>query len=373
VHFEFKVEERATHYTVVNTGDSRGSLDLASATYAWKFTPPDNDPACNNRGVLTGTGKEFVWRHGNKGDSISDDACNHDIGLPGSGHTGDVDVTVKDAKWSCTAGYTGTQAADGSPTGNGTDGDCVNIAPPPVKARDCDVERAALAAANAEVDARNKALDEFEPRRREQQKQLKEAWEQLIAAETTVIAGYVDFVKHALPFVKVAKERVDDAVKVDIEMEATFRRLYKEYEAALAARRRAEKALAACLGDTVRRSQAVQHIVDCRQQRIAAARAQALLSVYRSVSRSVQRVDLAGARTKLLDAKKLIVRARSVSGGGTGEVKLDQRLSLAGVSAGRAADAVGALLAANARLAAKVKPAQKQVTAAKAALAACQK
>ena len=126
VHFEFRVEERATHYTVVNTGNSAGELDLAHASYVWTLKPPENDTACNNDGTLTGIGNEFVWHHGNEGDPISNDHCNHDGDAIGpTGHQGTVSVEVSDAKWTCTASYTGTQRADGNASGDGPDGDCL--------------------------------------------------------------------------------------------------------------------------------------------------------------------------------------------------------------------------------------------------------
>jgi hypothetical protein len=373
IHFEFRVEERATHYTVVNTGNARGTVDLANATYAWKVAPPDNDPTCNNRGVLTGTGKEFVWRHGNKGDPISDDACNHDIGLPGIGHPGDVDVDVKDARWSCTAGYTGTQAADGSPTGDGPAGDCTNIAPPPTKARDCDEERAALAAAKAKEDALARAIADLRLRWKEYGRQLDEVNDELNAARSSLSGFAVDYVKFVVPFLDHALDKLAELRKVGVELDAAFKKLGKADAAAAAARRHAEKALAACLDGKPRQAQAARREADCRAQRIAAAKAQALLSVYQSVSRSVGRVGLAGARTKLLDARKLMARAQSVSGGGAAEMKLDKRIASAATAAGRAADALARLIAANARLSANVNPARQEVAKATAALAACEK
>ena len=132
IHFDFRSDEFATHYTVVNTGDPNGSVDLANANYVWKLKPPENDSTCDNHGTLTGTAKEFVWKHGNVGEPGHDDGCHHDIGLPGSGHQGTVAVQVQDGKWVCDASYTGTQAADGSASGNGPPGDCfVPVAPPP--------------------------------------------------------------------------------------------------------------------------------------------------------------------------------------------------------------------------------------------------
>jgi hypothetical protein len=86
IHFEFKSDEFATHYTVVNTNDPGGSVDLATATYAWTLTPPENDKDCNNHGILASTASEFVWKHGNFDEPGHEDGCHHNINLPGSGH-----------------------------------------------------------------------------------------------------------------------------------------------------------------------------------------------------------------------------------------------------------------------------------------------
>jgi hypothetical protein len=138
IHFEFRIEERATHYTVVNTGDSAGSMNLDLASYDWKLEPPENDMECNNHGTLRGQGKEFVWRHGNEGDPISNDHCNHAGNTVGpSGHPGTVSVLLDDGKWTCSAEYTGTQRADGNASGDAPDGDCTPV--------DCDQLRARAA------------------------------------------------------------------------------------------------------------------------------------------------------------------------------------------------------------------------------------
>jgi hypothetical protein len=134
IHFEFKLDEFATHYTVVNTLDPAGLLDLADASYRWTLKPPDNDTGCNNHGVLSGEDKEFVWRHGNVGEPGHDDGCHHDVGLPSNGHPGKVSVQVADRRWFCTVEYTGTQAADASAVGEGTPGSCTaqpSSQPPP--------------------------------------------------------------------------------------------------------------------------------------------------------------------------------------------------------------------------------------------------
>jgi hypothetical protein len=131
IHFEFRQDEFATHYTVVNTGDPNGTVNLAGANYVWTLKPPANDPSCNNHGTLTGTANEFVWKHGDVNEAGHDDGCHHD-GLGLNGHEGTVSVQVQDGKWVCNASYTGTQGVDGSPSGNGPAGDCfAPVAPPP--------------------------------------------------------------------------------------------------------------------------------------------------------------------------------------------------------------------------------------------------
>ena len=133
IHFEFKSDEFATHYTVVNTLDPAGLLNLADAAYSWTLRPPVNDLTCNNHGALNSKDKEFVWKHGNVGEPGHDDGCHHDIGLPGYGHQGTVSVDVADSRWFCHAEYTGTQATDGSPIGEGPAGSCnpQPTSPPP--------------------------------------------------------------------------------------------------------------------------------------------------------------------------------------------------------------------------------------------------
>jgi hypothetical protein len=132
IHFEFRLDEFATHYTVVNTGDPNGSLDLANANYVWTLAPPRDDSTCNNHGNLTGTAREFVWKHGDVDQPGHDDGCHHPNDLPGTGHQGTVSVQVQDGKWVCNASYLGTQGADGSASGNGAPGDCfAPVAPPP--------------------------------------------------------------------------------------------------------------------------------------------------------------------------------------------------------------------------------------------------
>ena len=100
----FVQSEFATHYKV-DASDSAG----LPITYAWTFTPPTVDPACNNYGNLTSSSNEFIWRHGDQ------DHCDH-TKQGALGHLGVVSVVVSDASSRCTGSYGGTEGANGSPT-----------------------------------------------------------------------------------------------------------------------------------------------------------------------------------------------------------------------------------------------------------------
>ena len=372
---EFRVEARATYYTVVNTGDARGSLDLEHAEYAWTLTPPTNDPTCNE--VFGSNFNRFFWFHGNVGDPIQDNGCHHDVGLPGSGHQGDVDVVVKDENWQCAAGYTGTQAADGSPTGDGPDGDCTKIAPPP-KAPDCDDKKAAFARAEAALRALKEELRKAEAARENARDRLIDAYDHLNALGTSITESAGLFVEtaHDRAFAAV-KEAQAAVVRVDTLIEGKGGLKDREYKAEKSWRT-AKQALEDCLeGKSLRRSirrvQTTSSGAVCGSQQVALAQAQARLSVHQSVSRAFGRIDLAGARSKLLNAQRLLVDARTRVPAGSKTRKLEQALGRAEASLGRAAAAIGKLDALGRSIAAKVKPEQRQVAKAKAALAACQK
>jgi hypothetical protein len=109
----FSDPDRATTYSVKPTADAG-----AQVTYSWTLVviapagqvDPNKgvDIGCNNHGVLTGTDKTFVWHHGNTGDPLHDDGCNHD--LQGKwGHQGLIAVVVRDGLGNqCTATYKGS-------------------------------------------------------------------------------------------------------------------------------------------------------------------------------------------------------------------------------------------------------------------------
>jgi hypothetical protein len=115
----FSDPDRATTYSVA-VHETEGS---ATVSYSWTLTLEAVDPnvnvdgltfdaECDNHGVLSGTASTFVWHHGNKGDPLHDDDCNHD--LQGKyGHQGLISLTVNDsAGWRCNATYKGTLSSD---------------------------------------------------------------------------------------------------------------------------------------------------------------------------------------------------------------------------------------------------------------------
>jgi hypothetical protein len=120
IHADFSDPARATTYSVLDVNESDST---AKVSYQWTLTLEAIDPNvyvngvsvdtdCNNHGVLNGTDSTFVWHHGNKGDQLHDDGCNHD--LQGKyGHQGLIAVTVTDsAGWRCDTTYKGTFSSD---------------------------------------------------------------------------------------------------------------------------------------------------------------------------------------------------------------------------------------------------------------------
>jgi hypothetical protein len=111
---QFVEAERATHYTVPTVKAQKG----AEITFKWTLTlekvdlDKPVDPGCRNRGVFTGTAREFIWYHGNIGDAVRDDGCTHP--LQGKfGHQGLIFLLVtSDAGWRCTATYKGTLSSE---------------------------------------------------------------------------------------------------------------------------------------------------------------------------------------------------------------------------------------------------------------------
>jgi hypothetical protein len=111
IHAAFDSELRKTTYSVPTVSDP-------SATFQWTLviTAPLGqvdpnvplDPGCNNHGALAGLDTTFVWHHGNAGDPLFDDGCDHN--LQGKwGHQGLIVVVVSDSQGDhCTATYMGT-------------------------------------------------------------------------------------------------------------------------------------------------------------------------------------------------------------------------------------------------------------------------
>lgn len=103
--------DEATRSTTYRVDLSGGQQPLR---YAWQLTleavDPSKpvDPGCDNDGVASGSEPMFVWHHGNRGDPVRDDGCDH--ALQGAfGHQGLVTVTVTDAAGiQCVARYRGS-------------------------------------------------------------------------------------------------------------------------------------------------------------------------------------------------------------------------------------------------------------------------
>ena len=101
VEATFDPNLRATFYTI-NVSERGGG----TPTYSWKLTPPKADPTCN--AFSTVKPNEAVWHHSDT------DGCNHALMGP-AGHLGTVTVAVKNAFWTCTATFFGTNTTSGPP------------------------------------------------------------------------------------------------------------------------------------------------------------------------------------------------------------------------------------------------------------------
>jgi hypothetical protein len=136
IHADFDGDLKQTTYSLPTVSDP-------NATYQWTLiiTAPVGqvdpnkgvDLGCNNHGVLIGADKTFVWHHGNKGDPLFDDGCDHD--LQGQwGHQGLITVTVSDSAGDhCAATYKGTFSTDANATlgqNAASDRVCTNVPPP---------------------------------------------------------------------------------------------------------------------------------------------------------------------------------------------------------------------------------------------------
>jgi hypothetical protein len=120
INANFVEAQRSTTYTVVV--DEQPDTEVK---YQWSLTLQAVDPnagvdqGCTNRGVFGATTVDFVWHHGNTGDTVSDDGCDHN--LQGQyGHQGLIGLIVSDNRgWKCTATYKGTNTSDANSVQNG--------------------------------------------------------------------------------------------------------------------------------------------------------------------------------------------------------------------------------------------------------------
>jgi hypothetical protein len=90
----------ATSYTVAVSATGQ-----VEPTYAWKLTPPADEPDCDEFGPVPGEPERAVWRHS------AADGCTR----AGSDHDGTVTVVVTTDAWECTASFTGSGTATGPP------------------------------------------------------------------------------------------------------------------------------------------------------------------------------------------------------------------------------------------------------------------
>jgi hypothetical protein len=120
---QFVSDDRATYYTVPVVTDYPG----ATIFYDWTLSLEAVDPTvgvdhgCVNTrgGGFTWGDPRFMWAHGNIGDPVHDDGCDHS--LEGRyGHQGLITVVVRDLRGArCTATYKGTNTSDSGSVANG--------------------------------------------------------------------------------------------------------------------------------------------------------------------------------------------------------------------------------------------------------------
>jgi hypothetical protein len=94
----FSEAQRATFYTISVVAPGQ------KATYAWRLSPPKDNPTCTKFHQVAGKPNESVWHH------ASTDGCTHN----GIQHLGTVYVTVTTKAWRCTASFFGTLTQTGA-------------------------------------------------------------------------------------------------------------------------------------------------------------------------------------------------------------------------------------------------------------------
>jgi hypothetical protein len=133
INANFVSADRATYYTVPTVTNPSGGAIAYRWTLSLQPVDPtkDVDTGCVNTrgGGFSGTGSQFMWAHGNTGDPVHDDGCDHS--LEGQyGHQGLITVEVTDSRGqSCTATYKGTESSEGAPADAASNPSCTGSNP----------------------------------------------------------------------------------------------------------------------------------------------------------------------------------------------------------------------------------------------------
>ena len=96
----FVETQRATFYAVAVAAPGQGPV-----SYAWRLTPPKDNPGCNNFAPVPDSPSKSVWHHADT------DGCAH----TGFQHNGTVTVVVTTTAWRCVATFFGTLTKSGPP------------------------------------------------------------------------------------------------------------------------------------------------------------------------------------------------------------------------------------------------------------------
>jgi hypothetical protein len=99
VQATFVEAQRATFYAVNVAAPGQ------TVTYAWRLTPPKDNPTCTKFAPVPGSPNKAVWHHADT------DSCAH----TGFQHNGTVTVVVTTPAWRCAATFFGTLTKSGPP------------------------------------------------------------------------------------------------------------------------------------------------------------------------------------------------------------------------------------------------------------------
>ncbi len=132
---EFVDADRATYYTVPVVNDYPGAIIFYDWTLSLEAVDPtvgvDNGCVNARGGGFTWGESRFMWAHGNTGDPVHDDGCDHML-VGQYGHQGLITVVVRDLRGaSCTATYKGTNTSDANSVANGVASEPACTLPPP--------------------------------------------------------------------------------------------------------------------------------------------------------------------------------------------------------------------------------------------------